>query len=143
MSSIILTPSAPGIRCDSADLNPKHAFGKSKPSTHCIPPYAIIMQGMVHQIGADKYGEYNWGDAGVVASVYYDAALRHLLSWWSGEDIDADGLPHLAHVCACMNIVMDCAALGNLEDDRPKRKTTNTSETITNYTVEIHTDAQT
>lgn len=105
--------------------NPKHAAGKAKASLHCIPPVALVAEGAVMQGGADKYGEFNWGEAGVVASIYYDAILRHLLAWYTGEDDDPESRQsHLAHIRACAGILLDCNAKGLLADDRPKGKTT-------------------
>jgi hypothetical protein len=105
--------------------NPKHAAGLSKPPVRHIPPIAIKLEGAVMQTGGDKYGPFNWGEAGVVASTYYDAIQRHLLAWYAGENLDPEsGLHHLAHVRACCGIVLDCVGMDNVEDDRPRGKTT-------------------
>ena len=104
--------------------NPKHAIGRTKQSYRCVPPVAFAALGTVMQGGADKYGPFNWGEAGVTATVYYDAALRHLIAWFTGQDLDPEsGQPHLAHVMACCAILLDSTALGNLEDDRPSGST--------------------
>lgn len=101
--------------------NPKRAFGVRKPSPQFIPPIAIIEESVVMALGAAKYGPYNWQDDPVDATTYYSAAMRHLLSWFSGEDIDPEsGASHLAHVRACMAILMDAKSSGSLIDDRPK-----------------------
>jgi len=106
-------------------LNPKHDCGRRKQPFRHIPPIALAYEGRVMAHGADKYGGYNWGVAGVVASVYYDAILRHLFAWYTGEDIDPEsGQPHLAHIRACAGILIDCAERGIMEDDRPIGKTT-------------------
>ena len=53
-------------------------------------------------------------------SVYYDAAMRHLMSYWEGEDIDPDsGLPHIVKAIACLFVLRDSMLLGNYTDDRP------------------------
>lgn len=107
-----------------AALNPKHAAGRAKQPYRHIPPYVLAALGRVLAGGAVKYGAYNWGEAGVVASVYYDAGMRHFQAWYSGEDNDPEsGEPHLVHAMACFAIVLDCAKLGNLVDDRPVGKT--------------------
>jgi len=115
------------LECDEEHTpanNPKHAAGRAKASFRSIPPVALAYLGAVHQSGADRYGSFNWGEAGVTASVYYDAILRHLLAWYAGEWEDPDsGLPHLAHIMAGCAIVIDCFELGNLEDDRPVGRT--------------------
>ena len=101
--------------------NPKHAAGRKKTPLRFIPPVALAAEGRVMELGAAKYGAFNWSDGGVVASVYYDAAMRHLMQWYSGEDIDQEsGQPHTAHVRACMAILLDAEAQGVLDDDRPK-----------------------
>ena len=111
------------VTCGQAH-NPKHAIGRAKASFRSIPPVALAYLGAVHQSGADKYTAFNWGEAGVSASVYYDAIMRHLLAWYTGEWEDPDsGLPHLAHIMAGCAIAIDCHELGNLDDDRPVGKT--------------------
>ena len=74
--------------------------------------------------GADKYGPFNWQDTPVQASIYYDAMMRHLLAWYTGQDVDphspSNGL-HLASVRASAGILIDAFATGRVIDDRPKR----------------------
>ncbi len=75
--------------------------------------------------GADSYGPFNWGEAGVVASTYYDAILRHLFEWYTSGSMDnKSGRNHMAHIMASAAIVMDCEMKGVMEDDRPIGKTT-------------------
>lgn len=110
--------------------NPKKRFGVAKPSPHFIPPIAILEESVVMALGGTKYGAYNWNDKPVDASTYYDAALRHIMSWYTGEDRDPEsGASHLAHARACMAILLDAQATGTLIDDRP-RKTAKASEAI-------------
>jgi hypothetical protein len=102
------------------DTNPKTAFGVQKAPLHLIPPPALLAVAGVMGLGAKKYGPYNWREHAVSASVYQAAAMRHLLAWWSGEDLDPEsGQSHLAHAMACCAIVLDAAAVGKLNDDRP------------------------
>lgn len=104
-----------------ASTNPKRQFGTKKPSAQFIPPVAIIEESVVMALGAAKYGPYNWQDDPVDATTYYSAAIRHLMAWFAGEDKDPEsGASHLAHVRACMAILMDCQVSGILVDDRPK-----------------------
>lgn len=101
--------------------NPKRAFGVRKPSAQFIPPVALIEESVVMALGAAKYGAFNWQQDPVDASTYYSAAIRHLLQWFSGEDRDQEsGASHLAHVRACMAILLDAQASGKLVDDRPQ-----------------------
>jgi len=70
--------------------------------------------------GARKYGRHNYRVVGVRASVYYDAALRHLTAWWEGQDIDPDsGLSHIIKALACLVVLRDSQLMGNWTDDRP------------------------
>jgi hypothetical protein len=102
------------------DNNPKTHVGRLKPSLHAIPPSALIALGLAMENGEGKYGLMNWRHNEVASSVYYDAALRHLLAWWDGEDIASDShIHHLGHVMACCAILID-AEIGNCRiDDRP------------------------
>jgi len=105
------------------DDNPKTVLGTSKPSMHAVPPVALLWIGQAMADGERKYGLTNWREKTVSTSVYYDAMMRHLMAWWDGEDVAEDsGLPHLAHVAACVCILLDAQACGSLNDNRPKVK---------------------
>lgn len=70
--------------------------------------------------GARKYGRHNYREVGVVGSVYYDATIRHLMSWWEGEDLDPDsGLSHITKAIASLTVLRDSMIKGNWVDDRP------------------------
>jgi hypothetical protein len=72
---------------------------------------------------ADKYGPFNWREKDVIASIYIDAALRHISGWFEREETAEDsGVHHLGHVIACMAILLDAQENGNLIDDRPNAK---------------------
>ena len=102
------------------DDNPKTALGEAKPKLSDTPTIGIREMGRVHTMGAAKYGKFNWREHTVSSSVYYDAAMRHLMAWYEGEDLDPEsGLDHRAHVMACMNILMDAEDRGKLNDNRP------------------------
>lgn len=102
------------------DDNPKTLYGVKKTPLHLVPSTGIEAEAGVFKLGAEKYGAYNWREKTVSSSVYYSAALRHLYAWWEGESIDKEsGENHLAHVRACMNIILDASGIGRLNDDRP------------------------
>jgi hypothetical protein len=103
-----------------SDANPKDAIGRGKPQMHLIPPPALLEIAKVMELGADKYGAYNWREHSVSATVYISAALRHLASFLDGEDDDPEsGACHLAHAAACCMIYLDAMAVCNTLDDRP------------------------
>lgn len=102
------------------DDNPKTVIGLTKPPLHAIPPVALLHLGGAMSDGERKYGLMNWREKTVSSSVYYDAALRHLLAWWDGENKASDsGIHHLGHVMACCAILLDAASTGKLNDNRP------------------------
>jgi len=99
--------------------NPKDAIGSSKLPVHLWPTTASAMGAIGLLDGMLKYGRSNWRASGVRASIYFDAANRHLNAWFEGEDRDPDsGVPHLAHALACLAIIVDAQAAGKLTDDR-------------------------
>ncbi len=99
--------------------NPKDIIGSDKLPLHLSPNTASALGCLALLDGALKYGRSNFRAIGVRASIYYDATLRHLTKWFEGEDTDEDsGLPHLAHVLACVAILVDAGAAGKLNDDR-------------------------
>jgi len=100
--------------------NPKAIYGRAKPSLGLIPGAAMVEASAVFQLGADKYGRFNWRKDPVEAETYMNAALRHMFSWFDGEDNDPEsGASHLAHALACMAILIDAKATGKLIDNRP------------------------
>lgn len=99
--------------------NPKDLIGSDKIPLHLFPETATVYGAMALLDGALKYGRANWRAAGVRASIYIDAAKRHLSKWFEGQDIDEDsGLPHLAHALACIVILIDAYEAKKLKDDR-------------------------
>jgi hypothetical protein len=103
------------------DGNPKTVYGMSKPGIEGVPPAPLFMVGEVMRLGIRKYGLTNWRHDPVSASVYYNAAMRHIFSWWDGQNNDVEsGQPHLAHAVACLMILMDARLTDDLNDDRPR-----------------------
>lgn len=122
--------------------NPKTLTGRTKlPFLSVIPGPALCYLAMAMRYGAFEaprkdtenkgYGAYNWRDQPIEASVYIDAALRHLISYFDGEDQEfvydpeSDemvpvGAPHLAHAMATIAILVDAIENKTVIDDRPK-----------------------
>lgn len=104
------------------DGNPKDGIGIKKAPLSTLPCPVLFEIGLAMLEGARKYRRHNYRVAGVRSSVYYDAALRHLMSWYEGEDIDPEsGISHLSKVAACMIVLRDSMRRGNLNDDRPPK----------------------
>ena len=103
--------------------NPKQAYGDLKVPLALVPATALVLVADVFKEGARKYGAYNWRDQPVESMTYIHAALRHIMAFLDGEELDpeSDGKPHLAHAMASLAILLDAAVTGNLLDNRPKR----------------------
>lgn len=104
---------------NAKDTNPKDAIGADKLPLDLVPDTAIALASLAHLDGALRYGKWNWRVAGVRSSIYVAAIKRHLAAYENGEDIAADGVHHLGHILACVNIIVDAGACGKLTDDRP------------------------
>lgn len=100
--------------------NPKDACGTKKVPFSTIPGPVLGEIGLALFEGARKYGKHNYRAIGVRYSVYYDAALRHLIAWWEGQDEDPDsGLSHITKAIAGLIVLKDSMNQENAHDDRP------------------------
>lgn len=78
----------------------KHLEGKLR--VDLIPPEMITALATGLGYGCSKYSERNW-EKGIPLVSSYASALRHLLSWVSGTDIDEEsGIRHI--ILALLNI---------------------------------------
>lgn len=103
------------------DANLKTAAAVGKAPFQAVPPIAYVALGKAMQNGEDKYERFNWRNAGATSSVFFNAMMRHLLDWYSGEDHAGDSkVHHLAHLMAGCAIVLDAELHGKLNDDRPQ-----------------------
>src|SRR5262245_56392487 len=103
-------------------MNPKDKYGVRKPSLSCVPANVLMEVAVAMSEGAFKYGRHNFREEKVYASVYYDAAMRHCMSWWEGEDVDPDsGISHITKAIASLIVLRDAMQLESLVDDRPPR----------------------
>jgi hypothetical protein len=102
------------------DDNPKTALGTAKPNYRHVPLVGLYQVGAVMELGAKKYGPCNWRDQRITASTYIAAIRRHMDAYAEGETLDPESGEHqLAHVAACCLLMLDGAACGKLNDDRP------------------------
>lgn len=104
------------------ESNPKDAIGAMKAKLSVVPSGVLFALGNAMLEGACKYGRHNYRGVGVRASVYYDAAMGHLMDWWEGQDIDPDsGELHLVKAMASLAVAIDAIQQGMMHDDRPPR----------------------
>lgn len=107
---------------DQKDTNPKDAVGVRKVPMSVVPSEVMMEIGLGMLEGARKYGRHNYRVAGVRSSVYYDAAMRHLMAWWEGQDIDPDsGLSHITKAMTCLVVLRDAMINDMVTDDRPPK----------------------
>jgi hypothetical protein len=100
--------------------NPKDIVGTRKAPFSTTSAAVMAEVGVAMLEGAAKYGRHNYRAVGVRASVYYDATLRHLFSWFEGEDIDPDsGMHHVTKALASLMVLRDAMIQGKCTDDRP------------------------
>jgi hypothetical protein len=109
--------------------NPKDLLGIKKTPLRLVPPALAIWTAGVMATGRSKYGELydvwgydgaNWRMKAVRLSVYLEAIERHTLGVKDGQWFDEeDGMPHVAHISACVAIILDAWACKSLILDVP------------------------
>lgn len=80
--------------------------GQKQARLGSIDPQAILTVAAVAGFGEQKYSRLNYLK-GYPWSLSFDALQRHLLAFWSSQDLDEEsGLPHLAHAAwHCMALL--------------------------------------
>jgi hypothetical protein len=107
---------------DKKETNPKDAVGTAKAPLSTVPATVMLEIGLAMLEGARKYGRHNYRCAGVRASVYFDACMRHVMAFWEGQDADPDsGIHHLSKAIAGLVVLRDSIGRGNWTDDRPPK----------------------
>lgn len=105
------------------DSNPKEGIGATRIPFHLLPQGPLALVAMAFYEGGLKYGPYNWRFAGVRASTYVAAVMRHITKWFNGHNTDPTSrVHHLANAVAGLLIVMDAELNNKLTDDRPPRQ---------------------
>lgn len=101
--------------------NPKDVVGVRKAPITTVPMTVIAEVGVAMLEGARKYGRHNYRVDDATASVYIDAAFRHLSKWWDAcEDLDPDsGISHVTKAIASLVVLRDAMICDNFVDDRP------------------------
>lgn len=92
---------------------------QEKVGTHLLPPGPLLEIAKVLDFGAKKYDPWNWAK-GIKYTRIYGAILRHLWSWYRGEDNDPEtGISHLAHAGCGILFLLQYSATRLQFDDRP------------------------
>ena len=92
-SEVVPEPENKGVKSDQ---------GKTQWSYLPVPAVKAVVDVMAY--GDTKYPApdgSNWKRVPDAKKRYYNAAMRHLTSWWDGEQNDPEtGYNHLAHACS-------------------------------------------
>ncbi len=86
-----------------------------------VAPEAIeaLARVSTQAVESGKYPDRDW-EKGMKWSRQYASAMRHLMAWQRGEDIDPEsGLPHLEHALWRIAALVTYARRRIGEDDRP------------------------
>lgn len=109
-------PSSDGMPVEG--FAPKYDAGKMR--LDLVPASGIMAAADVFGYGAQKYYANSWRTGQMVAwSRTYGSIQRHLLSFWSGEDIDPEsGKSHLSHAITQLMILIEHQKINKQGDDR-------------------------
>ena len=93
----------------------KHDIGKLRMSLLPIEPLTEVLT--ILEFGAVKYAPGNWQKVDNARTRYFDAAQRHILAWWQGEQTDSEsGKHHLAHAVCCLMFLMWFDLVGGINE---------------------------
>lgn len=103
-------------------MNPKDLVGAKKAPLQLVPPSAEIAIAEGLQVGAEKYGPFNWREVPVEAMTYIGALRRHIDAWVDGQELAEDsGVKHLSHALAGLAVLVDAIEAGSWVDNRPPK----------------------
>lgn len=116
-------------------VNPKErqAATDGKAPLDYLDPAADEQIAWVLKHGADKYGRRNFRAPGqeMKVTVYLGAIQRHVNAIKRGEWLDPDdGRTHLAHVGACVHVMLAAEDAGTLVDDTQRCVVTALSDRV-------------
>jgi hypothetical protein len=105
----------------------KH-FDSGKSPVELVPTSATFALAEILESGKAKYGPRNW-EQGIAWSRVYASAIRHLLRWFNGEDLDPEsGRSHLKHALCNVAFLVEYLETHPELDDRPKCQTAKSTE---------------
>lgn len=104
-----------------AGVDPKGAVGATKLPLGALPWAVVLEASCGLGEGMVKYGPHNWRTSGGVESMtYVSAAMRHLTSFITGEDVDPDSsLSHITKAISTLMVLRDAQLNGTAIDNRP------------------------
>lgn len=87
-----------------------------------LSPKALEEIAEILTFGAKKYAPWNYlKGEGLSYSRVYGSLIRHMTSWYKGEELDEETQKsHLAHAGCCIMMLIDLKNKENSIDDRPK-----------------------
>lgn len=98
---------------------PKGKQVAGKPPMHLLEREFLEGTARALGFGNQKYAAFDYRD-GTTVSQFTAAAMRHLVAFMDGEDIDPEsGLPHLWHLGGSVNVLCYLARYRPKADDRP------------------------
>jgi hypothetical protein len=99
----------------------KEVIGKLR--IDLVPAEMIEGDAEVLTYGATKYADHNW-EKGIPFMTSYSAAMRHLMQWLKGVDIDTEsGLKHIEQARLNLGMIVTQLRRGRDDlDDRPSKK---------------------
>jgi len=101
---------------------PADHYSEGKLPLEQIPVEMLQALAAIYRFGEVKYSRDNWKQ-GTDWHEFYGSALRHLTSWWLGQDLDAESqLPHLAHAIWNLTALLYYQERNLGTDDRDKRQ---------------------
>lgn len=95
---------------------------QGKTRIELIPPSLVFAVGDILTFGAKKYADRNW-EQGIKWSRVFGGLMRHMWSWWRGENLDPEtGKSHLWHAACCLAFLIEYETTHPELDDRPNTK---------------------
>lgn len=90
-----------------------------KPPLAWVPPEGLRAVAKVRYAGYLKYKDYNDYRKGMEVSRNASCAMRHIMAFMDGEDLDPESKePHLAHACCRLMFILQNQKDGTAIDDR-------------------------
>ena len=109
-----------GMKALAEMRSPGLKFDSDKVPLSLLSSVWLLGVGRVLAFGAKKYASHNWR-GGIQNSRLMDAAMRHILAYNDGEDLDPEtGLSHLDHASCCLMFARELAERKPEFDDRYK-----------------------